>query len=111
MKKILISLVAFWLVCYALLFVINGVVFQPGSTAGGEMQNRANVGISEASAVRMVSSNTTALASAPEQHDLASFFLQPILPASMVTVFGGLAVACGYRLVGLGYRGHPTPQK
>ncbi len=102
MKKILISLAAFWLVCYALLFVFNGVIFQPSSTASGEPQSRASV---------IISDETPALASAPEQQVFASIFTQPILPASMVTVFGGLAVACGYRLVGLGYRGHPTLQK
>jgi len=110
-KKIFISLAVLWLVCYALMFVLNGLVFQPMPAIGGELQSQPRMDSQEAPAVILASSNNTARITAIGPSEMADLFLRPILPASMVTFLAGIAVACGDQLFRLGYGGHPPQPK
>jgi hypothetical protein len=96
-KQILITLAVFWLVCYATMFLLIGAIFLPSTPVAGKRSSQPMVGPSNA--VVMVAGSTNALASVPaaRQSELADLFARPILPASLETVFAGLALIFGYQ--------------
>jgi len=109
-KTILISLVVFWLVCYALMFLLNGVIFDSTSQAAGDLSTRQILEPSKEIVMVSLSSIAVQIPS-KEQSKKEERFTRPMLSASLVTVLAGLAVACGYQLIRLGWRGNPPLMK
>ena len=104
-KRILISLAVFWLVCYAAMILLIGVIF-PLSLPAGDLSTRPMV--NPVNAVAMVSgtSNITLAAPAVRQSEPADLFTRSLLPASLATVFAGLALACGIQIFRIFGRRH-----
>jgi hypothetical protein len=97
-KQFLISLAVFWLVCYAAMFLLIWTIFPPSSSVANHSNQQL---VNPANAVAMVSGSINALASAPAvgQSGPADLFTRPFLPASLMTIFAGLALACGYHII------------
>ena len=109
-KRILISLLVFWLVCYALMFLLNGMVFASPSPDAGNFSNLPVVNPSKTTYMVSLSSIAVQIPS-KDQAKKVDRFTQPVLAATLVTALAGLAVACGYQLVQLGCRGNPPITK
>jgi hypothetical protein len=106
-KRILISLAVLWLVIYALMFLLNGIVFPPASPAAGDHSTQPMVDPAKAIVKVSASVNVPALAHGIGQSKQVDLFTRPLLATNLVTVMAGLAVACGYQLVRLGCRSNP----
>jgi len=109
-KMILISLVAFWLACYALTFLLNAVVFHPSSLAEDDLSTRLAVSPAK-TGLKVLASSFAVQIPSKEQSKKEDRFTRPVLSASLVAVLAGLAVACGYQLIRLGCRGNPPITK
>ena len=105
-RTILISLVVFWLVCYALMFLLNGLVFASTSPAANNLSNLPVVSPSITTFMVSLSSIAVQIPS-KDQAKKVDHLTRPLVAASLVTVLAGLAVACGYQLICLGCRGNP----
>jgi len=104
MKKLtrtVITLAAVWLVCYVVLLWMIGPVFHTQTAVNSR----------DASPMVMVSSDQPTPVPASQQSEAANLILLPILPASMVTVFGWLAVVCGSWLLLVGHCDRPSLYK
>ena len=109
-KTILISMAAFWLVCYVLMFLLNMIVFHSSSPMGGELSTQAIIHPTKA-IVEVSASSNAALVPTSELSGKVDLFARPMLSASLVTVLAGLSVGCGYQITRLGCRGNsPLPK-
>jgi len=106
-KQLLITLAVVWLVCYAAMILLIGVILPPSSSAG-DLSTRPMV--NPVNAVAMVSGFVTLPAPSPVigQSEPVDLFTWPILGASLLTIFAILALACGLQIIrifgSVGYR-------
>lgn len=109
-KTILISLVVFWLACYALMFWLNGMIFDSKSPAAADLSHQQIVEPYKTIAMVSLSSSAVQIPS-KDKSKKEDHFTRPVLSASLVTALAGLAAACGYQLIRLGCRGNPPITK
>jgi zinc transporter ZupT len=109
--KIVFTFVAVtWLVCYALIFLANVIVFPTPSTAARDLNTQPIVDLSNG-IMKVSASSNAALTPTIFQTGKTDFFTRPIIPASLGTIFLGLWLYCGYELSRVGYRGIPRSLK
>jgi hypothetical protein len=113
MKKtnmVLTFLAVAWLVCYALIFLANVIMFPTSFTSARDFATQPMVAELN-TIVKVSASSNAALNPAIEQTKMPDLFTRPLIPASLGSIIFGLWAYCGIELSRLGYRGVPPIRK